>query len=150
MEVKRRRGRRRKKVMDDLTDKRGYSHLKEAQDRSMWRNRFGRGFGPVVRQNTEWMNVRRWRVSRLSRGLRRESAAACFLWDCGFESRRQHACLALVSVVCCQVEVSATGWSLVQRIPTECGVFECDREAWQSRGCYVWRGLSDSSLRLPK
>ena len=22
----------------------------------MWRNRFGRGFGPVVRQNTEWMN----------------------------------------------------------------------------------------------
>jgi hypothetical protein len=27
-----------------------------------------------------------------------------------------------VSVVCCQVEVSATGWSLVQRSPTECGV----------------------------
>jgi hypothetical protein len=34
-----------------------------------------------------------------------------------------------VSVVCCQVEVSATGWSLVQRSPTECGVSEvCDRE----------------------
>jgi hypothetical protein len=31
--------------------------------------------------------------------------------------------------VCCQVEVSATGWSLVQRSPTECGVSECDREA---------------------
>jgi hypothetical protein len=27
-----------------------------------------------------------------------------------------------VSVVCCQVQVSATGWSLVQRSPTECGV----------------------------
>jgi hypothetical protein len=27
-----------------------------------------------------------------------------------------------VFVVCCQVEVSATGWSLVQRSPTECGV----------------------------
>jgi hypothetical protein len=27
-----------------------------------------------------------------------------------------------VSVVCCQVEVSARGWSLVQRSPTECGV----------------------------
>jgi hypothetical protein len=27
-----------------------------------------------------------------------------------------------VSFVCCQVEVSATGWSLVQRSPTECGV----------------------------
>jgi hypothetical protein len=37
--------------------------------------------------------------------------------------------VCLVSVVCCQVEVSATGWSLVQRSPTECGVSECDREA---------------------
>jgi hypothetical protein len=27
-----------------------------------------------------------------------------------------------VSVVCCQVEVSATSWSLGQRSPTECGV----------------------------
>ena len=39
---------------DDLKDRRGYSHLKEeALDRTMWRNRFGGGFGPVVRQNTE-------------------------------------------------------------------------------------------------
>jgi hypothetical protein len=30
--------------------------------------------------------------------------------------------LSLVSIICCQVEVSATGWSLVQRSPTECGV----------------------------
>jgi hypothetical protein len=30
-------------------------------------------------------------------------------WDCGFESRRRHGCLSLVSVVCCQVEVSASG-----------------------------------------
>ena len=51
MEVTRRRGRRR---MDDLKDRRGYSHLKEeALDRTMWRNRFGGGFGPVVRQITE-------------------------------------------------------------------------------------------------
>jgi hypothetical protein len=33
----------------------------------------------------------------------------------------------LYSVVCCQVEVSATGRSLVQRSPTDCGVFECDQ-----------------------
>jgi hypothetical protein len=40
-----------------------------------------------------------------------------------------HGCLSLVSVVCCQVEVSAMGWSLVQRSPTECGVSKkCDRE----------------------
>ena len=54
MDVTRRRGRRRKKLLDDLKDRRGYSHLKEeALDRAMWRNRFGRGFGPVVRQNDE-------------------------------------------------------------------------------------------------
>jgi hypothetical protein len=43
-------------------------------------------------------------------------------WDCGFESRLGHGCMSVVSVVCCQVEVSATSWSLVQRSPTECGV----------------------------
>jgi len=54
MELARRRGRRRKKLLDDLRDRRGYSHLKEeALDRTMWRHRFGGGFGPVVRQNTE-------------------------------------------------------------------------------------------------
>jgi hypothetical protein len=36
-------------------------------------------------------------------------------WDCGFESRGGRGCLSVVSVVCCQVEVSATSWSLVQR-----------------------------------
>ena len=30
-------------------------------------------------------------------------------WGCGFESCRKHGCLYLVSVVCCQVEVSAEG-----------------------------------------
>ena len=54
MDVTRRRGRRHKKLLDDLKDRRGYCHLKEeALDRAMWRNRFGRGFGPVVRQTAE-------------------------------------------------------------------------------------------------
>jgi len=54
IEVTRRRGRRRKKLLDDLKDRRGYSHLKEeALDRTMWRNCSGGGFGPVIRQNTE-------------------------------------------------------------------------------------------------
>jgi hypothetical protein len=54
MEVKGRRGRSRKKLLDDLKDRRGYSHLKEeALDSILWRNNFGRGFGPVIRQNTE-------------------------------------------------------------------------------------------------
>ena len=46
---------------------------------------------------------------------------------CGFESRAGGH-LSLVSVVCFQVEVSATGCSLVQRSPTECGVPVCEGE----------------------
>jgi len=54
MEVERRRGRRRKKLLDDLKDRRGYSYLKEeALERTMWRHRFGGGIGPVVRENAE-------------------------------------------------------------------------------------------------
>ena len=49
-----RRGRRRRKLLDDLKGRRGYSHLKEeALDRPVWRARFGRDFGPVVRQTTK-------------------------------------------------------------------------------------------------
>jgi hypothetical protein len=64
-------------------------------------------------------------------------------WVCGFESGLGHGCLSLVSVVCCQVEVSASGWSLVQRSPTECGASEYDREAstmrrpWPTGGCWA-------------
>jgi hypothetical protein len=36
--------------------------------------------------------------------------------------------VSVVSVVYCQVKVSAPGWSPVQRSPTECGVSECDRD----------------------
>ena len=54
MEVTRRRGRRLKKLLDDLREGRGYSHLKEeALNRTMWRNRFGGGFGRVIRQTAE-------------------------------------------------------------------------------------------------
>ena len=54
IEVTRRRGRKRKKLLDDLKDRKGYCRLKEeASDRTMWRNRFGRAFGPVVWQITD-------------------------------------------------------------------------------------------------
>jgi hypothetical protein len=43
-------------------------------------------------------------------------------WDFGFESRRGHGCWSLLSVVYCQVEVSASVWSITQRSPTDCGV----------------------------
>jgi len=55
--VIRRRGRRRKKLLDDLKERRRYSHLREeALDRTKWRARFGRGFGPVVWQTAKWMD----------------------------------------------------------------------------------------------
>jgi hypothetical protein len=54
IEVRERRGRRRRKLLDDFKEGRGYSHSKEeALDRVMWRARFGRGFGPVVRQTAK-------------------------------------------------------------------------------------------------
>jgi hypothetical protein len=64
-----------------------------------------------------------------------------------------YGCLSIVSVVCCQAEVSATDRSLVQSSPTECGVSECDREAsiirrpWPTKGCCAkgkkWGGAND-------
>jgi hypothetical protein len=49
-----RRGKRRKQLLDDLKEKRKYWKLKEeALDRTLWRTRFVRGYGRVVRQSTE-------------------------------------------------------------------------------------------------
>jgi hypothetical protein len=51
------------------------------------------------------------------------------------KSHRGHVCQSLVIFVCCQVEVSATGWSLVQRSSTDCGVSQmCDHETSTKRG----------------
>jgi hypothetical protein len=54
IEMTGRRGRRRKQLLDDIKEKRRYWKLKEeALDRTPWRTRFGREYGPVVRQTTE-------------------------------------------------------------------------------------------------
>jgi hypothetical protein len=54
IEMTGRRGRGRKQLLDDLKEKRRYWKLKEeALDRTLWRTRFGRAYGPVVRQTTE-------------------------------------------------------------------------------------------------
>ena len=46
--------RRRKQLLDDLKEnKRCWKLKEEALDRTLWRSRFGRGCGPVVRQTTE-------------------------------------------------------------------------------------------------
>jgi hypothetical protein len=53
--------------------------------------------------------------------------------------------LTVVSVVYCEVEVSASGRSLVQRSRTECSVSECDLKAavmrsWPTGGCCTMGG----------
>jgi len=78
-----------------------------------------------------------------------------FQWPCGLKCGSEGARLLGLRIrippvirisvsckcVCFQVEVSASGWSLVQRIPTKCGVSEDDREAsiisrlWPTGGC---------------
>jgi hypothetical protein len=63
-------------------------------------------------------------------------------WDCVFEFRRGHGCLSLVNVVWCQVEVSASSLSLIQRIPTECGGSEFDRETSTKRRPWPTERLS--------
>ena len=48
------RGRGRKGTRDELKQTRGYWKLKEeALDNTLWRNRCGRGHGPVARQFTK-------------------------------------------------------------------------------------------------
>jgi hypothetical protein len=54
IEMTGRRGRRRKQLLNDLKEKRRYWELKEeALDRTVWRTRFGRDYGPNVRQTAE-------------------------------------------------------------------------------------------------
>jgi len=76
--------------VDDLKERRGYSHLKEeALDRTMWTARFGRGFGPVVRQTTKWMShstpIRLWRLNRQCVPKRQKKNS-----DAGELPRRKH------------------------------------------------------------
>ena len=63
--------------------------------------------------------------SQWQRGLRRGSAAARLLGLRVQIPPGGHGRLSLVRVVCCQVEVSATGRSIVQRRNTDCGVSLC-------------------------
>ena len=47
--------------------------------------------------------------------------------------------MSVVSVVCRQVEVSATAFSLAQRSPTDCGVSGCDLEtSTMRRSTLIW------------
>ena len=76
-----------------------------------------------------WGSILVYSVSSRShwpRVLRRGSAAACLL-GLRFRIPTGAWIFSLLNVVCCQIGVSATGRSLVQRSPTDCGVSECDQ-----------------------
>ena len=54
IEVTKRRGRRSKKLLEYLKEKRGHHKFKEETlDFTLWKTRFVRGYGPLVRQKTE-------------------------------------------------------------------------------------------------
>jgi hypothetical protein len=54
IEVTGRRERRCRKLLSELKERTGYSHLKEeALDHTLWRASFGRGCGPAIRQTTK-------------------------------------------------------------------------------------------------
>jgi len=47
-----------KQLLDELNDKRGCQQLKdETLDRTVWKTRYGRCYGLVVRETTEYMTV---------------------------------------------------------------------------------------------
>ena len=64
-------------------------------------------------------------IHRFSRSQQVSGRRPLPCWVLGFESHRGHGYLSVVSIVCRQVEVSATSWSLVQRSPTDCGASFC-------------------------
>ena len=91
-------------------------------------------------------------VTQWPRGLRRGSVAAHLLaWRVRITPGTW---MSLVSGVCCQVEVCASGWSFVQRSPADCDVSECDREAsimrkpWPTRGCRAIKKLRKILLKV--
>ena len=79
--------------------------------------------GKILNSYTKFRLTLRTRRSQWSRGLRRRSSTARLLrlWVRIPPGAWMFVCLSGVSVVCCQVEVSATGWSHARRDSTDCG-----------------------------
>ena len=75
-----------------------------------------------------------WGADSSGRAVWGESLRPLASWDCEFKSRREHGCLSLANVVCCQVEASATSRSLVQRSPNVWDMSMCNLEP-QAWGC---------------
>ena len=81
------------------------------------------GWGGVV-SLCRLQGAQGYHLSQWPRGLRFGFAAARML---RMRARIPpgHGSPSVVSVVCCQLEVSATSWSLAERSPTDCGASLC-------------------------
>ena len=131
MEVARKRGWKRcKKLLDDLKDKRGYSHLKEeALDRTMWRHRFGGGFGPVVRQHTEWMNMNIYLYTYIYIYIPLHLWRYSPFWALSSLTRRLHFSLSFARLLHprtsrpCKVTLRTTSSHLILGYPTAFGIY---------------------------
>jgi len=95
----------------------------------------GQKFNPVTKASVLskcYLKIHFEDISQLVSVTARSKAWVCgrsLAGITGSNSTGGHGCLSLVNVVCCQVEVSASGQSLVQRSRIECRVSECDRES---------------------
>jgi hypothetical protein len=126
-----------------------HSPLSHVQFRNVWRNTSHYSVFMVCQGNISsrlyTLTVKCWKGKCERQGCpgRQENFFRPIPWSvclqylvclgCGFESRMGHESLSFVSVVCCQVETSALGWSLVMRSPFECGVSEYDLETSKRR-----------------
>jgi hypothetical protein len=141
------------------------SHLCSGTADFTWLKRLGREFNrspPSAEVKNEWSYTSIFLYAFMAWGkftlclytqiyaLPIAVAALSKAWVCG----RPHAgfvgsnpagsygCPSLVSSVCSHVEVSASGWSLIQRSPTQCGVSQCVRDASTMRTPCPIRGCS--------
>ena len=85
------------------------------------------GKRPLGRYKHKWEHNIKLHAGPSGRAFKGVDLQPFACWDRGFESRRGHERLSVVSVVCCQVEVSATSWPLVEGSPTDCGASLCVR-----------------------
>jgi hypothetical protein len=118
---------------------------------------FGRSLTGIVGSNpTEGMDVcvvlDVWTIAWNTRWHAGQKGLQQYKWikgeNPGINKKKSclgHGCLSLVSVVSCQVEVSVTNWSLVQRSSTECGV---SKKVW-SWNLEKWGGLGPQGAVEP-
>jgi hypothetical protein len=139
IEVTGRRGRRRRKLLDDLKERTGYSHLKEeVLDRTMWRARFGRGFGPVVRQTTKWMN--KWMYVTICGGeIQNAVKKDCITYNL-------HLTFSVHIARAPQKKVSNTNTLLTSRRPNVSFVYIPEGLNWRKQGFLRNRRTFRSSL----